>query len=307
MGAAVTRDEPLICLFLNEPPTGTSAKFDCVLMDGEVIKVKYGRNPEIHAELAAAHLLSGLGYAADDMVIVPRVRCYGCPRYPFFASQVLSIVNATALLSPNGIDGRYTDFDWAGVERKFPAATVETDAIDGWSWWELKDSIRDRADLDAFRLLAVFLAHWDNKGSNQRLVCLDPLPDTPNRRCGSPLLMMQDLGATFGPSKLNLARWRDLPVWADRRECVVSMRSLPFGGATFPDAHVSEEGRLQLARQLLSIGDDDIEHLFREARIPQYMAGTDDAADLEAWRDAFRHRVNQIASAGPCPHSVVLD
>ena len=29
-----------------------------------------------------------------------------------------------------------------------------------------------RAHVDALRLLAVFLAHWDNKAENQRLVCL---------------------------------------------------------------------------------------------------------------------------------------
>jgi hypothetical protein len=37
------------CRFLNDPPSGTTAKFNCVLDGGSVIKVKYGRNPEIRA------------------------------------------------------------------------------------------------------------------------------------------------------------------------------------------------------------------------------------------------------------------
>src|SRR5687767_12297459 len=53
------------CRFLAETPTGTSAKFDCVLESGEVVKVKYGRNPEVAAEVAATRLLATLGYPAD--------------------------------------------------------------------------------------------------------------------------------------------------------------------------------------------------------------------------------------------------
>jgi hypothetical protein len=257
--------------------------------------------------VAATLLLRGLGYPADEIAIVPRLRCYGCPRYPFLTSQLLSLVKATDVLSPHGFDGRYTEFDWVAVERKLPAATIESESTQGWAWWELKHSRQGAADLDALRLLAVFLAHWDNKAGNQRLVCLDPVSGATDQTCASPLLVMQDLGSTFGPTKLNLARWHDLPVWTDRRDCLVSMRSLPFRGATFPDRRISEEGRRQLSEQLATIGEDDIEYLFREARVPQFLAGTDDGADLTAWTNAFRSRVDQIASAGPCPHSLTLD
>jgi len=74
--------EPLTCRYLADEPSGTSAKFDCVLDGGEIVKAKYSRNPEIHAEAAAARLLASLGYPADEVQIVPRVRCYGCPRFP---------------------------------------------------------------------------------------------------------------------------------------------------------------------------------------------------------------------------------
>jgi hypothetical protein len=44
------------CRYLDEPARGTTAKFDCVLADGEVVKVKYGQTGEIQAEIAATRL-----------------------------------------------------------------------------------------------------------------------------------------------------------------------------------------------------------------------------------------------------------
>lgn len=286
------------CRFVSDPPSGTSAKFDCVFDGGELVKVKYGRNPEIHAERAATRLLDMLGYPADLVTIVPRIRCYGCPRFPFLATHLEYTLSLPVL--PDRSDEGYTDFEWVSVEQKFPAPAIETEGHRGWSWWELKDSAAPRADLDALRLTAVFLAHWDNKEQNQRLVCLDGSARGPDAECARPVAMMQDLGATFGPSKVNLARWQALPVWKDRPSCRVSMAALPFEGATFPDAHISEAGRAQLASRLAAISDADVERLFREARFPEFQAGTADARDLRAWVAAFRDRAEQITSAR-CP------
>jgi hypothetical protein len=294
-------NEPLTCRYLPDQPSGTSAKFNCVLDGGEILKVKYGRNSEIHAETAATRLLALLGYAADDVRIVPRVRCYGCPRFPFLTTQLLSIARLPTLIGPRGYDDRYTDFEWPAVERRFDAPAIETPTTNGWAWFELKSSQAPHADLDALRLLAVFLAHWDNKSENQRLVCLDDLPAQPDQPCAQPLLMMQDLGATFGPSKVNIAAWRDMPVWVDPQICSVSMKPLPYHGATFPDARISEAGRAQLAQALSSLSRDQIEAVFTDARFPDFQSGTDDARDLQAWVSAFERRVDQIVNSEPCP------
>jgi hypothetical protein len=272
-----------------------------VLEGGEIVKVKYGRNSEIQAETAATRLLDRLGYAADEVQIVPRVRCYGCPRFPFFTTQLLTLARVPSLLAPHGYDNAYTDFEWPAVERRFDAPAITTPTTEGWAWFELKASQAPRADLDALRLLAVFLAHWDNKSQNQRLVCLDALPAQPDQPCAQPLLMIQDLGATFGPTKVNIAAWRDLPMWADRTTCTVSMRWLPYQGATFPEARISEAGRAQLAQALSAVSQEEIAALFRDARFPEFQSATDDRRDLEAWVAAFRHRVDQIVDAGPCP------
>jgi hypothetical protein len=296
------------CRFLRAIPTGTSAKFDCVLEGGEIVKIKYSRNPEIQAEVAATRLVSALGFGADRVDVVPQLRCYGCPRFPFLTMQLLSARLVDHVIGQHGYDDRYTDFTWVALERKFPAPAIETATKSGWAWWELQNSTAPPSEVDALRLLAVFLAHWDNKAENQRLVCLDDRPAEASvasgfsrKTCEHPFALIQDLGATFGPSKVNLARWREFSVWSDRSTCRVSMRRLPFEGGTFPDVTISEGGRTLLGRQLAALSDADVRDLFDAARFPDYHSATDDSRDLDAWTRAFRFRVDQILTAGPCP------
>jgi hypothetical protein len=112
--------------------------------------------------------------------------------------------------------------------------------------------------------------------------------------------MIQDLGATFGPTKVNLAAWRNAPVWADAGRCVLSMHALPYAGGTFPDVQISEAGRQQAIRQLSMLDDDDLRRLFEDARFPQFYSGTDDRRDVDGWVRAFRARVDRLRMAGPC-------
>jgi hypothetical protein len=292
------------CQFVPSDPSGTTPKFDCVFAGGDTIKVKYGFDSEIHSEAAATALLGLLGYAADSVTIVPRLRCYGCPRHPFVAMHLRRTF--PFLLAREPIGNGFTDFEWVSVERKFPAPAIETETLSGWEWRDLDRVDAPRDEVDAFRVLAAFLAHWDNKAQNQRLVCLDRVrltTDTTVRDAGAcrrPLAMIQDLGASFGPPKVNLARWRDLPVWHDRTTCTLSMRALPFEGATFEDVQISEAGRALAAERLATISDARIERLFADARFPQFQAGTPDERDLKAWTQAFKSRVRQIADAR-CP------
>ena len=290
------------CRFVPSELSGTTPKFDCVFAGGDMVKVKYGHDAEIHSEAASTSLLRMLGYAADSVTIVQRLRCYGCPRHPFAAMHLRRTFHMPFVREE--ISNGYTDFEWVSVERKFPAVAIETEMIAGWEWRELDRSIAPRAEVDAFRLLAAFLAHWDNKSQNQRLVCLDSLSGRSGQpeggQCERPLAMIQDAGASFGPLKVNLARWRDLPVWYDRTTCMLSMRALPFEGATFEDVQISEDGRALLAHRLGAVSDAQVERLFADARFPQFQAGTGDERDLKAWTQAFKSRVQQIADAR-CP------
>lgn len=302
--------DSLTCRHVPDPPSGTSPKFTCVLEDGRQVKVKYGRNPEIHAEVAGSRLLHLLGFPADIVTLVPHLRCEGCPRYPFAGAFVVANSLTRRLLASPAEATGYTDFEWVSVEHRFPAPAIETETARGWHWWEIEGGherggkeegggTERRAEVDALKLLAVFLAHWDNKPENQRLVCLDEDVD---EACARPMGLIQDLGASFGPTKVNLARWQELPIWYDRASCTVSMRSLPYHGGSFPDSVISEEGRALMAVRLAGLDDEAARGLFADARFPQFHSGTDDRKDLDAWVAAFRHRADQIVTA-TCPRA----
>ena len=213
--------DPLACRYLADEPSGTSAKFNCVLDGGEIVKVKYGRNSEIHAEAAATRLLRVAGLSRPTKSsIVPRVRCYGCPRFPFLTTQLLAMARMPTLLGPHGYDDVVHRLRVAGG--RTPVRRAGDRNADNRGVGVVRAQVartRRAATSTRLRLLAVFLAHWDNKSENQRLVCLDDVPAQPNSPASQPLLMIQDLGATFGPTKVNIAAWRDMPVWADRHAC----------------------------------------------------------------------------------------
>ena len=176
--------------------------------DGDHVKVKYGRsNPEVYTEVAATRLLAALGFPTDRMYVVKRVRCDGCPADPFPQLECANDVPAKArpieTCFPSLDFSRFQEFDDAVIERPLKGRRIEAADLRGWSWEELKfvDAVvggATRAELDALRLLAIFLGHWDNKATNQRLLCRDE--NAYDEGCARPLAMVQDLGATFGPA-----------------------------------------------------------------------------------------------------------
>jgi hypothetical protein len=293
---AGTISGPLVrCRYLDGPAHGTTAKFDCVLRDGEVVKVKYGRTGEIPAEVAASRLLTALGFGADGMFLVPRVRCDGCIRTPFYTDWLLDKLRARAMLVRSIPADSFSDFEWASVERRFGGAPIEMGQRKGWAWFEL-DAVdpalgASRAERDALRLTAVLLSHWDNKASNQRLVCLAPVPSEPSP-CPAPFALINDVGATFGPNKVDLESWRTVPIWTDRARCMVSMRQFPYGGSTFPDTAISEGGRQLIARELTLFTEPQLVSLFDGARFP---------GDSHAWAAALMDKIHQIAAGQACP------
>ena len=265
--------------------------------------MKYGHTGEIHAELAASRLLTALGFGADPVFLIPRVRCYGCPRFPFYLMWALDHVGAREPVTGWMADDRFTDFEWVAVERRFEGSEIEGRDRKGWAWYELDrvDPTRGatRTEIDAARLVAMFLSHWDNKADNQRLVCASSLGE--GGRCEEPFALIQDLGATFGPNKVNLETWQATAIWADAKQCTVSMREFPYDGGTFADVQITEAGRALIARQLSALSESQIVTLFSASRFPEFHRGAGRAADAQAWADVFRDKVRQIAAAGPCP------
>lgn len=294
------------CTFTKKKIGGTTPKFYCTLASGETIKVKYGEpNGEVPAEVTATRLLSALGFPADRMYRVHSVKCRGCPMFPQQALQCLDKGGPAALCMEGATENHVQTFEHAAIERPFEGRKIEAEDDQGWSWYELeKIDARaggsPRAHVDALRLVAVLLAHWDNKGANQRLVC-PAGADRPDGSCAAPLAMVQDLGATFGPKKMDLLHWKEVPIWADRGACRVNMATLPYGGATFTEFQISEAGRQFAVRLLRQLSAAQLNTLFDAAGVSSFNHVIAEAHTADAWTAAFLAKIDQIASGSPCP------
>ena len=293
------------CRFRFTELGGTTPKFNCVLDSTKELRVKYGPGSEVPGEAAASRLLTTLGFGADTVTLVERLRCYGCPNEPFVTTKMVDATGAQPLYERVVDPDTHQDFEWVSVEQKFAARPIESDMQKGWAFFEL-DSVdpskggAPRAHVDALRLLAVFLAHWDNKADNQRLVCVSS--EWPERTpCPEPFLLLQDVGSTFGPKRVDLEAWEQASLWEDRRACRISMSELPYGGGTFGPTRISERGRRFLARLLGELTDAQLTDLFSGARFDKPRSAFKDTKPVAEWVRVFKERLRAISEGPPCP------
>jgi hypothetical protein len=202
--------------------------------------------------------------------------------------------------------GEYADFANAAVERKFEARAFEVEDHQGWAFHELHavDPTKggaSRAEVDALRLVAVLLAHWDNKTTNQRLICYGDRGADSDAPCAQPVLMLQDLGATFGPKKVDYLGWRNSHIWRDAKGCVATMSHLPYRGATFSDVEISEEGRALLAAKLAAFDSVALANLFLTSNFPDPETGQLGTTNVQPWVDAFQQKVADITNRSCAP------
>jgi hypothetical protein len=278
------------CTYVEKPWHGHTLKFACDVGEGDIVKIKIGRtNGEVYGEVAATRLLWALGFPADRMYPV-RVLCRQCPSR--FGGQ------------PSA-EGRL--FDSAAIER--PLAGAEFDDGAGWSWAEL-DSVdvssggAPVAHRDALKLLAVFLQHTDTKPEQQRLICRDEPALTHPDRCGQPLLMLDDLGLTFGSANflntdviggVNFEEWSKASVWAGDAGCVGNLARSLTGTLTNP--RIGEEGRQMLSGLLERLSQRQIRDLFEISRFDQRsFPGSDSSArpTIDDWIGAFNQKRAEI-------------
>lgn len=284
----------ITCDYDEKDFSGASPKFACEIGDDEdELKVKFGGgNAEVYAEVAATRLLWALGFGADTMYPV-RVICRGCP---------------AELGGMRRGSGEWI-FDPATIERKLPGR--EFPGPEGWAWREL-ESVREdlggapRAHRDALKLLAVFLQHTDTKPQQQRLLCLDESEEGGDTICARPLMMINDLGLTFGRANtfnandmaMNLARWSTTPVWKGETGCVGNLPK-SFTG-TLENPVISEAGRQFLANLLNQLTDEQIAALFETARVTLRLRDPQRArsgfATVDEWVAAFKAKRAEIDS-----------
>jgi hypothetical protein len=284
----------VVCDYSDKNMSGRSPKFACVIGRDDDVKVKFGgNNGEVYGEVLATRLLWALGFGADRMYPV-NVICRGCP------AEFLGIER------PNG----ESRFDPAVIERKLAGSEWGPEDKPGWSWAEL-DGVDEerggapRAHRDALKLLAVFLQHSDSKPEQQRIVCAGKASWPRTSTCAKPLLMISDVGLTFGRANManandttgvNLEAWKQTPVWKSDSGCVGNLPK-SFTG-TLDDPVISEAGRRFLAGLLLQLSDRQLHDLFAVGRVHLRLRspGHVDSgfATGNDWVSAFKDKRDQI-------------
>lgn len=318
--------------------SGASPKFACS-HDGVVYKVKFlpdlsdpGSNRELYGEVAGSRLAWLLGLGADAVTPV-EVDCADCPRDPRHA--------ADATFNP------VTGYRGPGaIEFKLPGAEIEASRsqrdVEGWRFRELDavagledaDPLPARAEVDALRLFASLLQHWDCKADNQRLLCPPDailtegvnrddddegvLVDTADlQHCMEPQAFIHDLGDSFGHDarflgffvdKLDLGAWSGTRPLRQDGDGVCWIDSDPnllcdgLGAETIGDA-----GRRFLVERLQALmtgrrGERSLSRLaavFAAARVDRL------GDSPEAWAAALAAKVDAMA-AMQCTERPVL-
>jgi hypothetical protein len=295
-------DELVECDYQKPPadvPLGNTPKFGCrrVAHDKpDEFHVKWGEsNGEVYAEVAGTRLLWALGFPADRVYPV-RVKCKGCAPDPWRDREPQP--------------GTSHKFSPAIVERPFAGREIEERRGQGWTWHEIEaiDAAAGgapRVHVDALKLLAAFMQHRDSKEDNQRLVCPDDAvvaAGTPGQTCRRPLMMIHDLGSTFGgpkpfgTQKMRVESWEREPVWDDPHRCVANLSEEHDAQDGLEYPHIGEEGRLFLARLLEGLDDAQIAGLFEAARGGRRGGEARWVAVFEAKREQVLHPVPGDAS-----------
>ena len=286
------------CEYKEKKLGGHSPKFACETRPGHEVRVKYGSdNAEIYGQVLSTRLFWALGFAAQPVYPV-RVRCHGCPKDPWQGPEMA---------------GEVAEFDPATIEVRLPGRPMETAQDSGWTWSELEDIGPSappgaRAQRDALKLLAAFVQHTDNKAANQLLFC--PKGEEVGRTgCRRPVLMVSDLGLTFGHAGLmnknansvSLDAWTQVPVWKDGARCEAELKGSFTGSLSSPTIH--EAGRKFLADLLVQLSDAQLRALFETARVERRPAdpGEDGPpARVDEWVKAFKMKRAQIVDQR-CP------
>ena len=293
--------------------SGVTPKFECALQPGgkDIVKVKYGvDNGEVYAEVASTRLFWALGFVVDRMYPV-RVICRNCPLDPFKEGKEDWHLGRSANVATRA-------FDVAVIERDVEGEEVEVPGFEGWAWPELdvvdgEAGGASRAQVDALKLLAVFVQHVDNKPEQQAIVCADARPrrdKAGNATCATPLLAVKDLGSTFGGArliayeKMKLDSWRHVPIWRDPATCQGDLSRSLIGNLEHPI--IREAGRRLLATRLSMLSDRQLTDLFTAARVERRGDTTRDAngarrpVTVGDWVSAFKEKRDQIVKH-TCP------
>ena len=295
------------CRYVPKAIKATTPKFDCELPNGDVIKVKYGRTPERPGEAAATRLLAALGFGADHVTILPKIRCHGCPPFPFQMRRFAELFYAESLLERVTNPKAEREFTWVAAERKMDGRAIEVGLHEGWDWRELPlvDPAKGgatRAELDALRLTAIHAGPLGQQGQQPAAALRGragrrrSVRAVPHARADSSG-RGRDVRADEGRARTSGPPCRSGPTkgaaWSACSRCRTTaaisrrFRSPRAAGRCLPDSSRSCRNR--------SFARCSSRRDFR-IRPPAVAPG-----DVTAWVRTFQEKVRQIAQRPPCP------
>jgi hypothetical protein len=225
-----------------------------------------------------------------------RVTCRGCSDDPWTNRQRVS--------------GQHV-FDPAVIERKLQGTKLKSETR-GWSWPEL-DLVDEAAggattaQRDGLKLLAVMMQHTDSKSEQQRLLCLPGGNVDGTAECTRPVLMLHDVGVTFGQANrfnsnstgsVNFEKWSRTPIWKDASACVGNLSRSQTG--TLGNPIISESGRSFLADLLVQLTDAQLRDLFEVARVDRRSrkpGSAEPPASADEWVTAFKQKRDVIVAS----------
>jgi hypothetical protein len=331
---AALKGTPFPCTFAQAGKTmgGATKKFSCTTSTGKTIRVKYTEpsktsNREVFATVAASRLLWALGFTSHPVYPIA-LDCLNCPDDPTEGTGDKAKRSYLATYSPMFSD---------------PALVDDKEHDQGWKFGELDAAIsalpagelrsRQRQYFDALQLVGVLLQHGDRKPEQQRLSCHsalkvdagsireidgDPvLVENPGATsCASPMVSLQDLGATFGgagkrtkgsTAKMNLESWSEKPVFKKSEsgtECHGELTvSMAAGDGSMGDPRIGEAGRKFLVERLKHLTDAHLKAIFGAARVNLMTRDDDDhtGSTVDGWVAAFKDKVRQIEARTCAP------
>lgn len=337
-------EETVNCKYLKKEMSGNSPKFTCVIPPDDEVKVKFGReNGEVYAEVAATRLFWALGFPADHMYPV-RVLCDGCPSG---AQTTRDNGSGAIVFDPASIERKFKgraletepESGWAWPE------LAKVDEAAGGAPLAQRDALRllavflQHTDNKAAQQRLVCAEEKDekaekvekgekaekgeksekggkgekgkgeksDKGSKDaKAEKTEKGGDEPGG-CAHPVMMVNDLGQTFGRSNLfnrdavgsvNLDQWSKAHIWADPKLCIGELPPSQTGSLENP--RISEGGRKFLADLLMQLSDDQLRDLFETARFAERKGGASHPATVSDWVEVFKKKRGEIASL-TCP------
>jgi hypothetical protein len=285
------------------------------------IKVKYLKPPhpghntrynEVFTETAATRLLWALGFPADHSYTAGAAACVGCTADPFGDN----LKDNTA-----SVKGSPVTFRIVAVQRDAPFDEIDPEGDETWSWRDANGFHRtgqwtrqQKVAFDAYRLALALLTYHNANDVQNRLVCAEwKAGATDPEICARPMIMVQDLGSTFGKprsfifgahSRGNFKNWQTQSVFAKPDRC--ELRHALDG-----EKQVLQEAQALMVARLQRLDRDRVKAVFRAAgfhlmdqeQLSRLRgAGAADVAEaaLDEWTDVFMRRVAEIGSARNC-------